>query len=187
MIISAFDIATATGVCDGAVGGAPRLFSWFLDDAGKSRPARLLALRQFLCRYFEKEPCDGVVYEAPMPLGVLSQKPGKRGMVMSEANVSFARGAIGVLEMTCAEYKKPVEAVAVQSARSSVLGWGLNVESRSGINTKARVMRDLKMLKIPFENDNEADAYVLWQYACNLNNPRLALYQTPLFRQQVEP
>lgn len=180
MIIAAFDLATATGACDGDVGGEPRLWSWFLDDAGKDRPPRLLALHEFLCRYFEQQPCDGVVYEAPMPIGMLTNKQDDRVM-MSEANVAFARGCIGVLEMTSAKYKKPIEALAVQSARKSVLGWGINVEKRTGIKTKDRVMRDLKMLRIDFQNDNEADAYVLWQYACNRSNPRLAVMQTPLF------
>lgn len=186
-IIAAFDLATATGICDGPVGGKPRLFSWFLDDAGDGRPERLFKLATFLRRYFAKEPCDGVVYEAPMPLGMLNSHPAKdgdrKGFMLSEANVAFARGAIGVLEMTCAEFKKPVKAVKVQDARKSVLGWATNVQKRSGVATKKRVVDEVKRLGVDAENDNECDAYVAWAYACAQMNPRLAAAYTPLFRE----
>lgn len=181
MIILAADLATDTGCCDGVVGiNKPRLWSWYLRDAGESRPARLLMLAGFLRRYFQTQPCDAVVYEAPMPLGMLVSKPGKRGFMMSEANVAFARGAIGVLEMCCEEAGKPVSSGSVQDARQSVLGWRTN---RDGdVQTKARVKREVALLGIEFDNDNEADAYVMWAYACALQNPRLAAAYTPLFR-----
>lgn len=181
-IVAAFDLATATGVCDGAVGGKPRLFSWYLSDAGDGRPERLLHLARFLRRYFDSQPCDLVVYEAPMPLGMLNSHPkgNKKGFMISEANVAFARGAIGVLEMTCAENGKPVEAVSVQDARSSVLGWRTN---RTSEGTKTRVKREVKMLGIDAENDNECDAYIAWAFKAALLNPRLAAAYTPLFRE----
>lgn len=181
MIIAAFDLATVTGVCDGTVGSKPRLFSWYLADGGPSRPARLAELHRFLGRYFAKEPCDGVVYEAPMPLGMLTSKKDKRVM-MSEANVAFARGAIGVLEATCHEFKKPVEALGVMDARACVLGWRTN---RTSEKTKARVVREARILGAKdAENDNETDAWVLWSYACARANPRLAVAMTPLFAGQ---
>jgi hypothetical protein len=185
MIIAAFDLATVTGVCDGPVGSQPRVFSWFLADEGDTRPARLHSLWAFLTRYLEQERCDGVVYEAPMPLGVIAGKPGREGFKLSEANVSFARGAIGVLEERCYAHGKPVEDVSVQDARESVLGWRTNRDK--SINTKKRVMRDVKTLGVLFENENEADAYVVWQCACNRQNPRLAVAQTPLFRVNYPP
>lgn len=139
-------------------------------------------LAKFLRAYFTKEPCDAVVYEAPMPLGMLVSKPGKRGPIMSEANVAFARGSIGVLEMTCAEFGKPVAPVSVQDARQSVLGWRTN-RGDTDESTKARVVREVtKVLRIDAQNDNECDAYIAWAYECNRRNPRLAVMQTPLFR-----
>lgn len=181
MIITAFDLATATGVCDGPVGGEPRVWSWYLDDAGLERPARLCLLSVMLVRYFASQPCDAVVYEAPLPIGVIGERPGKRGMMVSEANVAFARGAVGVLESECSRAGKPVAAVTVMAARSSVLGWRTNTTKEK---TKARVVRECKLLiKMPVENDNECDAYVCWQYACNKQNPRLAVACTPLFRE----
>jgi hypothetical protein len=197
MIVAAFDLATATGCCDGFVGkGPPRLWTWHLDDAGEGRPARLFHLAKFLRLYFKQEPCDAVVYEAPIPIGMLNSHPAKnninaidgsvleggKGFMLSEANVAFARGAIGVLEMTCTEFGKPVEAVRVQAARKSVLGWATNSEKKTGINTKKRVIQDVERLGVDAENDNECDAYVAWYYACSQLNPRLAVATTPLFR-----
>jgi hypothetical protein len=192
-IIAAFDLATATGVCDGPVGGKPRLWTWHLDDAGLARPERLFCLATFLRKYFKQEPCDAVVYEAPMPLGMLNSHQPRRsaitgelesdkGFMLSEANVAFARGAIGVLEMTCCEFGKPVESVRVQEARKSVLGWATNSEKKTGIKTKKRVIDDVKRLGIDAENDNEADSYVLWAHKVALLNPRLAVAMTPLFK-----
>jgi hypothetical protein len=131
--------------------------------------------------YFEQEPCGGVVYEAPIPIGMLASKKDKRVM-MSEANVAFARGAVGVLEATCFEYGKKVEALGVMDARSCVLGWRTN---RTSENTKKRVVREAQMLGAKAaENDNETDAWVPWSYACARANPRLAVAMTPLFAEQ---
>jgi len=190
VIITAFDLATATGVCDGSIGGAPRIWSWYLSDGGRSRPARLLYLRRFLCAYFKEQPCDGVVYELPMSLGVMTQQGprregqhGNKRMMMSEQNVAFARGAVGVLEMTCEEFKKPVEGLAVQDARHCVLGWRINNKKKSNEDTKTRVFREVtKVHGVHAENDNETDAWVLWAFAAARCNPRLALAYTPLFR-----
>lgn len=175
MIIAAFDIASTTGVCDGPVNGKPRLWSWHLRDAGDSRPDRLLMFHRFLCKYFDDQWVDAVVYEAPLNIAVMSR------IGAQEATVAFLRGAIGVLEMTCRKFDKPVTAAMVHQARASVLGWRVN---KTGANTKARVLAEVRrVLTCPVENDNEADAYVIWAYACALQNPRLAAAYTPLFAQ----
>lgn len=178
-IILALDIATATGCCDGSVGEEARVWSWFLRDGGEGRPERFLHLAKLLRKYFQTQPCSAVVYELPMPIGMIANKKDKRVM-MSEANVAFARGAIGVVEMTCAEFDKPVEGVSVMDARQSVLGWRINRDK--SIATKNRVQRDVRLLGIKAESDNESDSYVIWQFCCNKLNPKLAIEQTPLFR-----
>lgn len=175
MVICAFDLATATGVCDGDITAAPRLFTWWLSDAGASMGARWHMLHDTLDRYFAKEPCDGVVYELPLNIAIMS------GIGAQEATVQFLRGAIGVLVERCHANNKKVEGLDVQDARQSILGWRTNNEKKSGIKTKARVMRDVKLHGVPFENDNEADAAVLWLYACARCNPQKALQLTPLF------
>lgn len=180
MIIAAFDLATATGACDGPVGGEPRLWSWYLDDAGGERPARLALLRSFLVKYFDQCQCDGVVYPKPLPIGVITEMGRKDNrMMMSEDSIGFARGAIGVLEATAYEFRKPLRQLTDSEARKSVLGWYTNRDKT--IPTKKRVLRDVKVLGIDPQNDNEADAFVFWRHACHLQNPRLAAAVTPLF------
>ena len=180
MVILGLDIATITGCCDGAVGGTPRIWSWHLKDGGASRPDRFLHLAKLLRNYFKTQPCSAVVYELPMPLGMMGNKKDNR-IMMSEANVAFARGAIGVVEMTCAEFGKPVEGVSVMDARQSVLGWRTNRDK--SIKTKDRVMRDVRALGYHADGDNESDSVVIWRYCCNRLDPKLAIEQTPLFRQ----
>lgn len=174
MIVAAFDIATATGCVDGPVGGEPRLWSWFLRDAGDDRPARLAQLQSFLEAYFQQEPCDAVVYEEPLKIAAMGAK-----MMMSEDTVTFLRAAIGILEATAFRNGKEIMSVGVQSARRAVLGWSAN---KTGEDTKRRVVREVKALGIDVQNDNEADAYVIWYWACAIKNPRLAVANTPLFR-----
>ena len=149
-----------------------------MSDAGEYRPARLALLHRFLLSYFDEYPCDRVVYEAPQPMAVMGR------IKTSESVIAFLRGAIGVLEMACWECSKSVEAINVQDARWSVLGWRTNQFKKTRIKTKDRVVRDVtQTLKIPADNDNEADAAVLWLHACALLNPRLAVAMTPLFRE----
>jgi hypothetical protein len=177
MIICAFDLATATGCCDGPVGGKPRLWSWYLSDAGPERPRRLHALAEFLNKYFAQEPCDAVVYEAAQTITVMAE------IGATDDTVAFLRGAIGVLEERCCAHGKAVQGLGVQDARASVLGWRINNKKRSGIATKKRVLQDVRVQGIKPETDNEADAWVMWMYACCRNNPRVAIAMTPLFRE----
>ena len=175
--IAAFDLATITGVCDGEIGGKPRCFSWFLADGGESHGARLHQLANFLTRYFQQEPCDNVVYEKPLDIAAMGN------MHRSDAMVAFTRESIGVLLERCHASGKPVESLSVQDARQAVLGWRVNREKKSGIKTKARVMRDVAPLLggVKLEGPDESDAAVIWLYACARANPRLSLAYTPLF------
>lgn len=149
------------------------MWSWFLDDAGGERPARLALLRNFLVRYFEQCPCDGVVYPEPLPIGVIAEMARKNNRkMMSEDSVNFGRGALGVFEATAAEYKKPLSQITDSKARQLVLGWYTNRDKT--IETKKRVERDVRAFHgIEPENHNEADAFVLWRYSCQLQDPRL--------------
>ena len=190
----ALDVATVVGCCDGAIGGEPRLWSWFLDDAGPLRGARLHALAGFLDRYFAQQPCDGVVYEAPLGLGAMHR------IGAQEATVALLRGAVGVVEERCYAHNKPVADLPAQAARESVLGWrthrkgqGVVVKRRKPVagkpdvrdeTVKERIMREVALYAVAPMNDNEADAFVLWRFACNKENPRLALASTPLFREE---
>ena len=96
-----------------------------------------------------------------------------------DGTITMLRSLVGILEMSCAEFGLPVEALEVKDARQSVLGWRVNPSG----NTKKRVLREANLLfKAGATNDNEADAMVLWMYACYLQNPQFAIEQIPLFK-----
>ena len=176
MSILAIDCATSTGCCDGLIGGEPRCWSWYLDDVGTSRPARFALLASFLRRYFETQPCDAVCYENPLALAVMAR------IGAQEATISFLRGAIGVIELLCEEHGKPVRGINVQDAREGVLGWRTN---RTSVKTKQRVIDEVRLFGCHVENEHEADANIIWRYACASCNPRLAVAMTPLFRERT--
>jgi hypothetical protein len=150
------------------------LWTWRLE--GKTVGERLYCFANLLNGYFETDPCDRAVYELPTPTAVMAD------IGTNESTVAMLRGAIGVLLERCHAHGKPVEGIAPQTARRLVLGWATNPK-KSGIKTKARVIRDVRsFFKINPQNDNEADAFVVWSAACAMMNPRLASVMTPLFR-----
>ncbi len=192
MVIAAFDLATATGVCDGAVGASPRMWTWYLSDGGDLNRQHYSFLFDRLISYFDQEPCDRVVYENPRPVAATfgnakptffangTPRPQKRFMT-SEATLNHLRGLIGVFELACEKRGKECEGIAVQEARKAILGWHINNEKKSGLKTKDRVMRDVKLLGADPDNNNEADAAVLWWYAAARSSPAIAVQMTPLF------
>jgi len=99
-----------------------------------------------------------------------------------EATISFLRGAIGVIELLCEEHGKPVRGINVQDAREGVLGWRTN---RTSVKTKQRVIDEVRLFGCHVENEHEADANIIWRYACASCNPRLAVAMTPLFRERT--
>lgn len=169
-MIAAFDLASVTGVCFGET--TPTVATWKL--IGEQRPAKLRHLHDLTTLLFKQIRPTLVVYEAPLPLVVMA-RVGAR-----DETIALLRGAIGVLELLCAVNELPVQALSVQDARESVLGWRTH---RGAGKTKDKVIRHVTAFYgITPQNDNEADAFVLWRYAQNLANPRLAAASTPLFR-----
>jgi hypothetical protein len=178
MIIAAFDVATSTGVCVGELGGKPSFLTWNLRAGGASRPMRLLYFMRSLRDFFDVWPEASVVYEAPQTMATMNR------IGTADSTIAFLRGAIGVLEATCAERGRPVEAIPVQDARGSILGWRTNPrpKGKKKSDTKARVFREVQYHGVYPKTEDEADAAVLWLYACARLNPRIALQMTPLFR-----
>jgi hypothetical protein len=175
-IIVAFDIATKTGVCWGKPAGKPQLATWDMRLAG-TRPARFSLFFDYCNEFFQNETVDQVWYESPMGLGAMHE----RGA--SEETVALLRGLCGVLELVA--YRtgiKRIEPFAVQSARKHLTGTGTFRNTKSNPKAgKAAVMKVCQMLGVPVSDDNQADAFAGWSYACGLANPRIAHLVTPLF------
>ena len=178
-MIAAFDLATSTGVCWGTPGQTPQFETWDLRKAGEGRPQRLFLLMSHVRIFLLLRPTASVVYEAPQPMAVMSR------VGATDQTIGLLRGAVGVLEATCAEYGRPVEAIPVQDARGAVLGWRTSrkPKGKKKSDTKARVFREVGYHGLCPKTEDEADAAVLWLYACARINPRVALQMTPLFKE----
>jgi hypothetical protein len=179
--IAAFDVATATGVCDGACGDTPRVFTWYLDDAGKERARKLCYFRRLLDRYFaENHAIEAVYYEAPLNSAVMMQ------IGSSDDVIALLRGSIGVLEASAVHAGiQCVEPLNLQSARQALTGQRTFARVKKGsrmVSTaKDVITATAKSMGVTVATDHEADAYAVWFYACALHNPRIAHVSQPLF------
>ena len=155
--IAAFDIATATGVCHGHPGSVPAVWTWWLDDCGKSRPYRLCYLRRLLDNYFASTEIDAVYYEQPVNIRAMMR------IGATEETIALLRGAVGVLESAAIHAGiQTVEAVSVQDARQALTGQRTFSKVAGKSTAKTAVMQWAKVLGVDTKNDHEADAYAIW-------------------------
>jgi hypothetical protein len=174
--IAAFDIATAVGACDGLVGARPRVWTWWLDDAGKSRPIKLCYFRRLLDEYFSSVHVDAVYYEAPMNLRAMMS------MGTSDDTIALLRGAVGVIESCAAHHGvQVIESVPVQDARQALTGKRTFAKVKGKNAAKEAIMATARMMGVDVATDHEADAYAVYWYACAKHNPRIAHLVTELF------
>lgn len=166
MRVAAFDLATATGACDGTPGSVPRSWTWRLQ--GATREHRFGMMLAYADRYFAEAKPGAVFFEAPM---LLIQKG--RG----EAPVAVLRGLIAIV---CASASragvKRIEGIDVQQARRALLG-----HSPAAGEGKQLVFDRCRLLGWAPANLDESDSMAIWNYGCALVNPRIAHIATPLF------
>lgn len=175
--IAGFDIATATGVCDGPVGGKPRVFTWHLDDAGTARPVKLAYFRRLCDQYFTEVKLDAVYFEKALNIRIALK------IGASDEQVSLLRGLIGVFESCAANAGIPIiEGIDVQDARQSLTGQRTFDKVAGKSTAKDAVMRVAATMGVSVDDEHQADAYAIWWRAGALHNPRLAHLSTPLFR-----
>lgn len=170
--IAAFDVATATGCCDGlADGSPPRFWSWHMDDAGDGRPRRLAYLRRFCDAYFAQQRVDEVVYELPLSIGFIVQMMKQNKFVTSEDVLMMLRGSIGVLESCAAFAGVPViRGIDIKDGRKHLLGRRTFPDGEA----KAMTIRGCRALGWAVESGDEADACAIWSLAVGQHNPRVA-------------
>lgn len=176
--IVAFDLATATGCADGYVDQAkPRLWSWYLDDAGSDRAARLAYLWRFCDTYLTNQkavlghPVNELVYELPMNIATIAQMFARKIFVTNENTLATLRGSIGVIEACGAHHGiKTVRGMDIKDARKHLVGQRTFPNGEA----KAVTLRAVKALGWNPDNNNESDAAALWSLAAGQANPRLA-------------
>jgi hypothetical protein len=165
--IATFDVATATGCCDGFAdnGAPPRFWSWHLSDAGDGRPRRLAYLRRFCDAYFLQQRVDEVVIELPLPIVVAAR------IGSDDSTQLLLRGGFGVVEACAAFAGVPViRGLDIKAARGHLLGR----RTFPAGEAKKATMRGCRALGWAVDDDNQADAGALWSLAAAEYNPRLA-------------
>lgn len=174
--IAAFDIATATGGCDGVPGLKPRVWTWFLDDAGKPRAFKLCYFRRLLDQYFGSMKVDAVYYEQPINIRTLMR------IGATDETIALLRGAVGVIE-SCAVHAgiQSVSAVSVQDAREALTGQRTFKRVKGKSTAKDAIVKTATTMGVDVATEHEADAYAVWWYACAKFNPQLAHLSQPLF------
>jgi hypothetical protein len=153
----ALDIAGCTGVAFGVAGETPRAISV---DLGKSRSeavrfSKMIGLTNTLIR---KHKPDLLVYEAPVG-----------GPKTSHTLVGIAACFVG--EATRLGFEP--EKIAIASVRKHFLGKHLTSASFPGMS-KGRARQEIKraliarcnMLGWKVDDDDQADACAIWDYAC---------------------
>jgi hypothetical protein len=165
--IAAFDIATAVGGCDGAPGLKPRVWTWFLDDAGKARAWKLCYFRRVLDCYFAEQHCDAVYYEQPVNLRVMMK------IGATDDVIALLRGAIGVIESSAVHAGiQTVLPVPIHDARQALTG-KRTFKRVGGKSTAKEAIQDAaRMMGVDVATDHEADAFAVWWYACAQYAPK---------------
>lgn len=172
MLIAAFDIATATGCCDGEPGDSPRLFTWYLSDGGDERHQRLAHFDKYLQAYFAEYKPAVVAYEKPLGIAVIGMMMAKKIYNTSEDTLLMLRGAIGVLEARASSAGVPVILpIDIKDARKHLCG---QRTFPKGQDAKAATMRAAHALGWKPETNDEADSAAIWALVCAQQDPAKA-------------
>lgn len=158
MNVAALDLGSVTGLAFGQAGGTPTARS--IELVG-DRISRGVELRDILREFFEDARPDILYVEAP---------PNLAGMIQKGTNIASLQALYGyemVAGLVARDFAVRAKPVDVQVARRHFLGLGKIPKGKG----KELVMQRCRMLRWGFENNNEADALCLWDYACAIEKP----------------
>ena len=162
MLISAIDLGATTGVAWGVPGHRPTLDSW--DLRAPTLGERGLKLMRHLVEHLDAHEPDQLYVEAA---------PNLAGMMQRGTNIETLQSLYGYhcLVLTVAESRGlRGKSVDVQPARR----WFLGFRPRAG-EGKAAVLTRCRVLGWTPNNNNEADAACVWDYAASIEAPSEAL------------
>lgn len=184
--VLALDLASASGLAFGPVGGRPRMELLRLGDKTVPSEERAKNLMRVLMTFLSVETPDLVVIEEPLNPGVMA----RIGATFAVAELAY--GLPIVAKMVCrSKGAHRIKYVRVQDATEHFTGvrtyrdWkdpntGKTMKSRQV--RKHAIMNACRLRGWPVDDDNCADAAALWSYGCALIASQEALKSTPLFR-----
>lgn len=170
MKVLALDLATKTGVAFGSVGGKPFAQTVHL---GASEYARYAKAQSMVHTLIDRLSPDLVVIEAPVGGPKTSQF--LVGLIACVAGAAHGRGV-------------PVKTYFPSTVRKHFLGKALTVRdfpsksiAASKNALKQVVISKCHMLGWTVNDDNQADACALWEYACAMESRAHKVNVGPLF------
>jgi hypothetical protein len=162
--ILALDIATKTGICEGALGSTPNIFS--IDFRGQSQ---------------QRDPTIEDVFAnavkwANRTFGTFPPKLLVAEGLVPKYDKTIQCGLWAIITGIATVNKVPVREAPIQTWRAFVLGNG----KLSKREAKTRAIAVCAQLGWKVRNDDEAEAACIWLHACSIEAPRLAP-RLPLF------
>ena len=166
--VLALDLARTTGWAFGPPGSIPTFGHIRFTKPGGTRAEIYREFRRWLNAKWAKAP-DVIVYELPAVPSIMSGR----------TNIETIRTLIGLAEHLeeWAHNRIELKEATVSSVRVHFIG--ANLKSAFA---KQKTYDQCRMLGWDVENFDQADACALWDFQCCWLNPKLAAYNTPLFR-----
>lgn len=168
MKLLSLDLSTHTGWAFGSVGENPRYGVWELGSDG-NHGRYFSSLANSLQNAFDVMKPDLVVFEAPLPPAA------PKSIASSEKTVRVLIGLAAVTEMICHEWAIRCEEASCRDARQLVMG-------KQPVPAKEGVIAWCRMMGWPPQDDNAADALVLWEYRHLLEKKRCLIQKSRLSR-----
>lgn len=158
MNILALDLGTRTGIAVGEHTAAPMIRSELLADGAEPHGARFYRLGLTLDRVIKDNRPDLMMIERP----IVSGPAGKA------ARAEVAIGLRAIAMMVAHKHHIRFDDVAVSTVRKHFLGHGRVARQDAKKRTIDRCRITLGWI---VENDDEADACAIWDYACTKHVP----------------
>lgn len=166
--ILALDLASHTGWCEGIPGETPTHGSLRFAPPSSGPGAVLGGLLDFMAKRLSAFRYRAVVYEAPLD-------PRWKG---NQTNLNTARiliGMPGVVEAVCNLTGTPVREATSGDVRMHMIGCRPKKDA-----AKPMVIAKARELGFDPQDDDAADAIMIWHYACSMLAPKEARDTTPL-------
>lgn len=179
-LILALDISKRrTGICFGRIGETPAFLSIRGNDMDDE--AAMMRLGRWLIGFTKASPPDWIWYEAALSI-IPGEYDAERRKVVAKGNpqtvITLAK-MTGVVEFVAGMKAIKHRSANVQTARKAVLGQGRPKDP------KKHALAMCMELGWKPANEDEADAGIIWQYACLQVKPHAAAIITPMMQQRV--
>lgn len=163
------DIASNMGVCEGAPGETPRLYTVRLASGDVDHGAAFAKAIKWMAQRLLVSRPDWIVIEAPIPAAAMNGGT-------NAATLAMLWGLAACIEGTARAKNVPVRRLAIRQVRKNFIGIG----NLKGPEAKRRTVALCKALGWSPQGHDSADAAACWHLGCTMFAPDLAHRVDPL-------